>query len=264
MERIPSQNDIQNEYFNVQAAWGMTKHMGGSRATDMLAEICNIGPESRVLVVGCGVGATSCHLARKYGCTVTGIDLSADMVKRATQRAERKALNKLTSFQVADAQDLPFANATFDAVLCESVNAFIPDKEKALREYVRVSRPGGYTGFNEVTWLKPPPENLKRYLTRIMGAEFLAAEGWKRLFETSDLEEIRAEVFKTGALRQWTEEIKQFDTLDFFRAWSVFFSMLFTSKATREFTRQAFSFPASIFRLFDYFGYGIYSGRKGS
>lgn len=262
MERIPSQNDIQNEYFNVQAAWGMTKHVGGSRATERLVEICQVGHESRVLVVGCGVGTTACHLAQKYGCAVTGIDLSADMVKRATQRAERKALNKLTSFQVADAQDLPFANATFDAVLCESVNAFIPDKEKALREYVRVSRPGGYTGFNEVTWLKPPPADLERYLTRIMGAEFLTADGWKRLFEIPELEETQAEVFKTGMLRQWTEEIKQFEAMDFLRAWSVFFSMLFTNKATRKFTVEAFSFPQSIFRLFEYFGYGIYTGRK--
>jgi ubiquinone/menaquinone biosynthesis C-methylase UbiE len=237
--------------------------MGGLKATTRLIELCRVSPGSRVLVVGSGAGTTACLLAQRYRCMVTGIDLSNEMVRRASERARRKGLAAQTRFLIAAAQNLPFENDFFDAVLCESVNAFIPHKEKALNEYIRVSRQKGYIGFNEVTWLKLPPADLDKYLRRIMGAEFLTAEGWKKLFANPEIEEITADIYKTGVFRQWLEEIKQFDASDFFKAWLRFFSMLFSSRATRKFTFEALSFPASIFCLFDYFGYGIYTGRKG-
>ncbi len=261
-KRAPLPDDVQKEYFGVQADWGMTKHMGGLKATERLIALCRAGPGSRVLVVGSGVGVTACLLAGRYRCMVTGIDLSAEMVRRARARTGRKGLTEQTRFLVADAQDLPFEEETFDAVLCESVNAFVPDKRKAMDQYIRVTRPGGCIGFNEVTWLKPPPDELERYLTRIMGAQFLSAENWCELFDDRRLTAIAAEVFHTGVLSQWKEEMRQFESGDFCRAWCSFFIRLVSGKETRRFTMEALRFPAGIFHLFDYFGYGIYTGRK--
>lgn len=52
-------------------------------------------------------------------------------------------------FHVADAQNLPFDDNQFDVVICESVNAFVPNRAKAASEYVRVIKSGGFLGMSE-------------------------------------------------------------------------------------------------------------------
>ncbi|MFC1893952.1 class I SAM-dependent methyltransferase [Chloroflexota bacterium] len=254
--------EIANTYFNLQANWAITKHMGGLKATEKLFELCHIDGKRYVLVVGCGVGVTPCYLAGKYGSRVIGVDLSEEMVERSRKRAKNKGMAGIAEFQVADAQDLPFEDNTFDAVICESVNAFITEKTKAMTEYARVTKPGGYVGFNEVTWLEMPPADLVEYLYRIMGAEFLTGNDWKRLLDDSELSEITALIYKTNVLSQWINEVRQIEFYDFLRAWSTFIYLFFTNKACRRFAKEALSFPRSILSLFRYFGYGIYVGRE--
>lgn len=256
-------SELENTYFEVQAYWDMTKHLGGLKATEQLAELCHIDQNKHVLVVGCGVGVTPCYLVKRYGCRVVGIDLSAKMIDRSEERAKRKGVEERTEFKVADAQNLPFEDATFDAVICESVNAFIKDKPRALGEYVRVIKPEGYVGLNEVTWLETPPQDLVTYLYRIMGAEFLTAnDGWKKLLEGPGLGEIVALIYRTNALSQWANEVRQFEFSDFLRAWSKFSYLFIKSPACRRFTKEALTFPRSIPSLFKYFGYGLYVGKR--
>jgi arsenite methyltransferase len=256
-------SEPENTYFEVQAYWGMTKHMGGLKATEKLIELCHIDKDKYVLVVGCGVGVTPCYLAQKYGCRVVGVDLSERMVDRSEQRAKKKRVEERAEFKVADAQNLPFTDATFDAVICESVNAFIEDKQKAISEYVRVIKPGGYVGLNEVTWLEAPPQDLVRYLYHIMSAEFLTGnDGWKKLLEDSGLRVPVALVYRTNILSQWASEVRQLEFRDFLTAWSKSPYLLITSNTCRRFTKEVLTFPKSIFNLFKYFGYGIYVGKK--
>jgi len=256
-------SEPENSYFELQAYWGMTKHMGGLKATRELIELCHINQDKYVLVVGCGVGVTPCYLAKRYGCRVVGVDLSEKMIDRSNKRAKREGVQDRLEFRVADAKNLPFKDATFDAVICESVNAFIENKQRAASDYVRVVKPGGYVGFNEVTWIKVAPLELVEYLYRIMGAEFLTCNnGWKELLEGSGLRETIAIVYKTDALSQWISEVGQFEFLDFIRAWCRFLYLLIKSPACRRFTKEALTIPRSIFGLFKYFGYGLYVGRK--
>ncbi|MBM3142251.1 MAG: methyltransferase domain-containing protein [Chloroflexi bacterium] len=256
-------SELENSYFELQAYWGMTKHMGGLKATEKLVELCHINQDNYVLVVGCGVGVTPCYLAKRYGCRVVGVDLSEKMVDRSKERAKREGVKNRAEFRIADAQNLPFEDNLFDVVICESVNAFIENKPRALSEYVRVIKPRGYVGLNEVTWLKTPPQELVAYLCRIMGAEFLTCNnGWKDLLEGSGLRETMAFIYKTNALSQWINEVRQFDFLDFIRAWGRYLYMFMRSPACRRFTKEALTFPRSIFGLFKYFGYGLYVGRK--
>jgi len=256
-------SELENPYFELQASWGMTKHMGGLKATRELVELCHINKGKYVLVVGCGVGITPCYLAKRYGCRVVGVDLSERMIDRSNERAKREGVEDRVEFRIADAQNLPFEETLFDAVICESVNAFIEDKQRAASEYVRVITPGGYVGLNEVTWIKTPPQELAEYLYRIMGAEFLTCNnGWKELLEGSGLRETVARIYQTNALSQWINEVRQLDFLDFSRAWYRYLFLFIKSSACRRFTKEALTMPRSIFRIFKYFGYGIYVGRK--
>ena len=139
--------------------------------------MCCLGPQTNFLVIGCGIGATPCYLAQKYGCRGMGIDLSQGMVDWSRKRAQQAGVAGRLEFRVADAQQLPFEDESFDAVLCESVNAFIPDRARAFREYARVVRPGGYVGMNECAWIQSPPQALVDYTYRAMdGPTFLTPD----------------------------------------------------------------------------------------
>jgi ubiquinone/menaquinone biosynthesis C-methylase UbiE len=104
------------------------------------------------------------------------------MVAHAAERVKKRGIHTRVECKVADAQQLPFEEAQFDAVIDESVTAFVVDKKNAISEYIRVSKQGGYIGLNEVAWIKTPPPDLAQYITLIMaGADFLTSEGWKAL-----------------------------------------------------------------------------------
>jgi len=133
-------------FFDFAAYVGLTKHLGGVAATDDLLELCHVGEDAYVLDVGCGAGVTPCYIARVYGCRVVGVDINEEMIERSRERAGRENLTDLVTFRVADAQDLPFDDGLFDAVITESVTAFPEDKQKAVLEYARVTKPGGYVG----------------------------------------------------------------------------------------------------------------------
>jgi SAM-dependent methyltransferase len=106
-------------------------------------ERAGIGPGAKVLDVGCGFGLESLRLARlvRPGGKVTGIDKSADFIKDAEARAKAAALD--ITFEVADAEALPFGDALFDVARAERVLVYLPDPRRALEEMRRVTRPGG-------------------------------------------------------------------------------------------------------------------------
>ena len=81
-------------------------NIGGYPSLDLLAERCNIGPDSHVLDVGCGTGGNSAYLAKKYGCMVTGIDISELMIEKAKTRIIEEDLEDKLQFQVGNAMVL--------------------------------------------------------------------------------------------------------------------------------------------------------------
>jgi arsenite methyltransferase len=251
-------------YFSAQSSWGVTKHPGGLRASFALADLCHITKDSRVLEVGSGVGLSACHLAARYGCHITGVDLSPKMVEWASRRAER--LRDQVEFRTGDAQDLPFADGSFDAVLCESVTAFPADKHKAVSEYARVTRSGGYVGLNEAMWLQPPPAELVAYCERTMAhAVFLSSDGWKALLESAGLQDVIAQPQQISALRQRLDEYSGLDWQDWkdrLRGIMSFVGLYLRDPAFRQYAREITPSMAVIRNLFRYLGYGLYVGRK--
>ena len=94
------------------------------------------GLQGNVLDVACGTGDMVVSLA-KQGCTVTGVDISEEMLEMARLKAKGERL------MVADAEQLPFADGEFDAVTCAfGVRNFV-HLEQGLREMLRVLKPGG-------------------------------------------------------------------------------------------------------------------------
>jgi SAM-dependent methyltransferase len=252
-------------YFDLQATWGVTKHFGGTDTTDTLAALCGIGRDAYVLDVGCGTGLTPCYLAETLGCRIVGVDLSERMIAWSRRRARRARLDDRVAFAVVDAQCLPFDDHTFDAVICESVTAFVADKPRAVGEYARVVWPGGYVGLAEGIWLAPPPADLAAYLARVMGgADFQPPDAWTNLLVGAGLVDLVAQRSSISARRQWKSELARLDheeRQDYLRAWQTFGSLLVTSATFRRYLRELWP-PRSALHLFDYLGYGVFVGRK--
>jgi SAM-dependent methyltransferase len=110
-----------------------------------------------VLDYGCGHGMASVVLARR-GAIVSGFDLSPGYVSEATQRAEANGVH--IDFRQADAEELPYADESFDAVWGSAILHHL-DLERAGRELFRVLRPGGVAVFCE-PWGENPVLNFAR------------------------------------------------------------------------------------------------------
>ncbi len=118
-------------------------HVRGREATTELAELTELHPALEVLDVGCGIGGPARYLARRFGCRVTGIDLTAEFVRTATLLTERVGLAGRVSFRAADALDLPFDKASFDLVWTQHAAMNIADRPRLYGEMARVLRAGG-------------------------------------------------------------------------------------------------------------------------
>ena len=156
-----------------QAAWasgdyaviGTTLQIVG----ESLAEACDLRWDERVLDVAAGNGNATLAAARR-GCKVTSTDYVSTLLDRGAERARAERLD--VTFQVADAEALPFDDASFDAVLSTFGVMFAPDQATAASEMARVCRPGGRIGLANWT-----PEGFIGQMFKTLGRHAAAARG---------------------------------------------------------------------------------------
>jgi ubiquinone/menaquinone biosynthesis C-methylase UbiE len=127
------------------------------RLTDLMIQKTGVGPGSRVLDVGCGVGGPAIRLARATGAEVVGIAISAEQVRRATALAEATGMQQQVRFQHADAMDLQFPAESFDAVWAFESIMHMPDRQRVLEQIARVLRPGGRLTLTDMFEREPIP-----------------------------------------------------------------------------------------------------------
>jgi ubiquinone/menaquinone biosynthesis C-methylase UbiE len=122
-------------------------------------------PGHRILEVGCGLGDDAASLARRVapGGSVVAVDGSQAMIAAARERHGGVAG---LSFEVADAAQLPFDDASFDAARVDRVLQHIADPGRAVREMVRVIRPGGVLVAYDNDWETLTVDSADGKLTR--------------------------------------------------------------------------------------------------
>lgn len=231
-------------------------HPGGLEKTDEMARMCGIGRDKNVLDIGSGKGTTACYLARKYICRVVGIDLSERMVRYAYQTAKKKRIDDRVSFQKADALNLPFEDESFDIVLAECTTVLI-NKEEALSEFRRVTKPGGHIGDLEMTWKKSPSSKLVERVYDIWeGFRTMTLEEWKELFEGVGLVDVRTADF--------SETIPDMERVIKTELGMTGRTKMCCKLLLRSDLRKAMIESSRIFKDYaDYIGYGYVVGRKG-
>jgi ubiquinone/menaquinone biosynthesis C-methylase UbiE len=128
---------------------------------EQLAEACDLRFDEHVLDVAAGNGNATLAAARRGG-RVTSTDYVGTLLERGAERARAEGLN--VNFQTADAEALPFEDASFDVVLSTFGVMFAPDQPKAASELARVCRPGGRIGLANWT-----PDGFIGQLFKVLG-----------------------------------------------------------------------------------------------
>ncbi|MEL7504818.1 MAG: methyltransferase domain-containing protein [Cyanobacteria bacterium J06554_6] len=165
----------------------------------------SLPPGTTVLDVGCGIGGSSRILARDYGFAVTGITISPQQVKRA-QTLTPPQVN--AQFQVDDALNLSFPDASFDVVWSIEAGPHMPDKARYAQEMLRVLKPGGIlvvADWNQrddrrrpLNWWERPV--MRQLLDQWSHPAFSSIEGFSEQLEATGL--VAGRVTTTD----WTQE----------------------------------------------------------
>lgn len=172
---------------------------GGTELTDRAISFCGFREGARLLDVGCGAGATVEHLRLNSGLAAAGVDVSRRLV------AEGLVRNPSLPLAEGGAEALPVSEGTLDGVLCECVLSLVASPRRALGEFRRVLRPGGFLILSDLYLRDPlgcfPPagpagENpVRGVMAGDMLETLLAASGFRiRLWEdhTRALQELAA------------------------------------------------------------------------
>jgi SAM-dependent methyltransferase len=138
---------------------------------ETLAEAMDLRPGSRVLDVAAGNGNASLAFARRW-CDVTSTDYVDTLLSRGRARAEAEDLD--IAFQLADAENLPFGDGTFDAAVSTYGVMFTPDQDKAASELIRICKPGGKIGLANWT-----PDGFIGALFKTLGSHVAPPAGVK-------------------------------------------------------------------------------------
>ncbi len=146
---------------------GDSFHPGGLALTEHLGATIGLAPGQRLLDVASGQGASAIRLAERFGCTIVGVDYGDESVRNATAAATAAGVGQLVTFQQGDAERLPVADGSFDAVICECAFCTFPDKPTAASEFMRVLKPGGRVGLSDLTRSGAIPTDLQGLLAWI-------------------------------------------------------------------------------------------------
>jgi cyclopropane fatty-acyl-phospholipid synthase-like methyltransferase len=138
-----------------------------------------LSPGKVLLDVACGAGGPALRIAAKTGCSVVGIDVHEHAVSTACSLAIQRGLSRRTEFRVVDAaQQLPFSDASFDAIICiDAVNHF-SDRPQVIAEWARLLKLGGRLLFTDPITVTGPLTNAEVAVRSSAGAYLFVPHGY--------------------------------------------------------------------------------------
>lgn len=126
-------------------------HGRGMDATKEVADALNCQPNERVLDIGCGIGGPARYFAHRFGCHVTGIDLTRSFVDTARELNVRTGMVDTVTVEQCNALSMPFKDGSFHAAYSMNVSMNIADKIGFYAEAYRVLIPGGTLVLSELS-----------------------------------------------------------------------------------------------------------------
>jgi tocopherol O-methyltransferase len=216
-----AKRDIQRHYdlatLFYRLLWGRHIHHGLWQAgessdvaqlhlIDSMARLANIRRGQAVLDVGCGMGGSSCHLARHYGCQVTGVTLSRVQRHWASFSARLEGLGGRTNFRWADAEKVEFPPASFDVLWSVECTEHLFDKPAFFRRAAQWIKPGGRLAI--CAWLagdKVDDQSATRQVHDVCEGFLCPSLGTSRDYESW----MNEAGFRLDAYHDWTPRVMQ-------------------------------------------------------
>jgi demethylmenaquinone methyltransferase/2-methoxy-6-polyprenyl-1,4-benzoquinol methylase len=173
---MPEKNHIRSMFDSIAGDYDSLNHilsLGIDRIwrRKAVSEVMKAAP-MRILDAACGTGDLAVALAAKApdGAKVTGVDISKGMLAKVGEKAARGGVIFKIRTEVADAENLPYADGSYDAVTCAFGIRNFEHRDRGLAEFLRVLRPGGKAVILELS--VPQKPGLRRlynlYFSRIL------------------------------------------------------------------------------------------------
>lgn len=124
-------------------------HARGFPATVELADRLPIARGQHILDIGCGLGGPARYFAKRFGCRVTGIDITLPFVEAGRKLTALLRMELQVAIDHGDAMRLPYESGTFDGACAQHVTMNIADRERFFAEALRVLKPGGFLALTE-------------------------------------------------------------------------------------------------------------------
>lgn len=125
-------------------------HSRGLEATVGMADRLQVAADDHLLDVGSGIGGPARYMVDRFGCRVTGLDLTAEFCEVARHLNKLLSMDDRIHINEGDALKMPFDDASFDGVYSMNVSMNIANKAGLYREIRRVLRPGGWLVLSEI------------------------------------------------------------------------------------------------------------------
>jgi ubiquinone/menaquinone biosynthesis C-methylase UbiE len=166
---------------------------GGIDLFRQVAVLTELSEGDEVLGVACGKGVALEYFAREHGVAAAGVEHDPVMVEQAEIAARRLGLTERLTFQSGRSDALPYRDAIFDVSIGEIGLASHCEPADAVRELVRVTKPGGFVVLVQLVWKAPVDPDRQRVLSEHLGARPLMVVEWKRLLAAAGVEEVHTE-----------------------------------------------------------------------
>jgi ubiquinone/menaquinone biosynthesis C-methylase UbiE len=175
---------------------------GGVDLFRQVALLTEMSDKDEVLGVACGKGVSLGYFVKELGVTASGVDFDPRMVETAEQWARDEGIADRLQFQSGRSDALPYRDEIFDISIGEIGLANHCDPTEAVRELVRVTKPGGFVVLVQLVWKAPVDEVRQRVLSEHLGARPLMLVEWKRLLREGGVEDVHIE--------DWSDEQTSF------------------------------------------------------
>ncbi len=166
---------------------------GGVELYRQIALLTGMHEGQEVLVVACGKGVSLEYFVREYGVHGSGVDVDPTMIEAAEAYTRDHELAHRLHFQTGRSDALPYKDAIFDVTVGEIGLANHCEPADAVRELVRVTKPGGFVVLVQLVWKAPVDEERRRVLAQHLGARPLMLVEWKRLLREAGVEDLHTE-----------------------------------------------------------------------
>jgi SAM-dependent methyltransferase len=166
---------------------------GGRALYRQVAILTEMGEGTEVLDVGCGRGVSLEYFVQEYGVHGSGIEEDGALVDLAQDRVRELGLGGRLQLQASPVGNLPYRDEIFDVTVGELGMTARTDPESAVKELVRVTRPGGSVVLVQLVWKAPVDPKRRRVLEDHLGVRPLMLVEWKRLLREAGVEHLHTE-----------------------------------------------------------------------